>query len=89
MNEEIQETSQHVLSTWFDLPHKDERDDVRVRNQLKPYYERARSGEFEEWKNTDHGRLALIILFDQVPRHLFRDEAEQYATDHRAETLAT
>ncbi len=77
-----------VLQAWFSLPHKDERDDARVRERLRLFYRRAKRGDHEEWKRIDRGRLALILLFDQVPRHLYRGSAEQYATDDRAQALA-
>lgn len=77
-----------VLNAWFSLPHKDERDDARVRERFRIPYRRAKRGDREAWKRIDRGRLALILLFDQVPRHLFRDSAEQYATDDRAQALA-
>lgn len=33
------------------------------------------------------GRLALILLLDQVPRHLFRGDPRAYATDAKAASL--
>lgn len=79
----------YVLETWFGLPHKDERDDETVVEDLSPYYEPARRGELDDWKEDDRGRLALIILLDQVPRHVFRDRPTQYRTDPHAQRLAT
>lgn len=79
----------HVIETWFALPNKNEADDELVEKRLGPHYRRARNGEYEEWQSTPEGRLALILLFDQVPRHLFRNDPEQYATDDRARRLAT
>jgi len=78
---------QHVLETWFGLPHKDERDDEAVVEELGPYYEPARRGELDDWTTEPRGRLALIILLDQVPRHLFRDRPTQYKTDPQAQEL--
>ncbi|MFB6344254.1 MAG: DUF924 family protein [bacterium] len=83
------EEPEAVLTAWFDLPHKDERDDEAVKSNLGPYYRQARRGTFRDWTRTEKGRLALIILFDQVPRHLFRDQPEQYTTDERAQQLAS
>lgn len=77
-----------VLNTWFELPHKDERDDEEVVEELSPYYEPARRRELDDWKESDRGRLALIILLDQVPRHVFRDRPTQYRTDPQAQQLA-
>jgi len=79
---------EYVLETWFDLPHKDERDDDKVLEYLAPFYEPARRGELDSWKSDPRGRLALIILLDQVPRHIFRGRPTQYQTDSKAQRLA-
>ena len=50
--------------------------------------EKAESGELEEWKYDNMGRLALIILYDQFPRCIFRGEARAFASDHRALEIA-
>lgn len=79
---------EHVLNTWFGLPHKDERDDETVVEELGPYYEPARRGKLDDWTEDPRGRLALIILLDQVPRHVFRDRPTQHHTDPLAQRLA-
>lgn len=81
-------SAEDVLTLWFDLPNKNEKDDDRVEDKLGPYYDKALTGEYDHWKNSPKGRLALIILFDQVPRHLFRNQPEQYRTDNRALALS-
>lgn len=85
----VDASPEYVLDTWFSLPHKNHRDDERVRRRLGPLYEPAREGRYDDWSGDPRGRLALIILFDQVPRHLFRDQARQYESDGRAEQLAS
>lgn len=77
-----------VLRDWFDLPHKDERDDETVREKLGPLHQPAHEGAFDEWAETPHGRLALILLLDQVPRHIFRGTPRQYRSDEKARFLA-
>ncbi|MFN8643839.1 MAG: DUF924 family protein [Candidatus Binatia bacterium] len=42
----------------------------------------------DHWAATARGRLALILLLDQFPRHLYRGRAEAFASDGHALTLA-
>lgn len=77
-----------VLRDWFDLPHKDKRDDEAVREKLGPLHEPAHEGAYDDWAETPRGRLALILLLDQVPRHIFRDTPRQYRSDRKARSLA-
>lgn len=44
----------------------------------------AGAGELDPWAATPRGRLALIILLDQLPRSLFRGTAGAFACDPRA-----
>lgn len=44
----------------------------------------ALEGQCEEWAQTSEGRLALILLLDQFPRHLFRHTAWAYRGDAAA-----
>jgi uncharacterized protein (DUF924 family) len=50
--------------------------------------ERAASGEFANWAGSPKRRLALIILFDQVPRNAYRGTAAAFAFDREALGLA-
>jgi uncharacterized protein (DUF924 family) len=62
--------------------------DELVRMRFGPLVERARSGALAHWAESPRGRLALILLLDQFPRHIFRDNAEAYASDAAAQALA-
>ena len=42
--------------------------------------------KFDEFENIEKGRLALIILLDQVSRTIYNDH-RQYETDHIATAL--
>lgn len=44
----------------------------------------AAAGELDEWAGTPRGRLALILLHDQLPRSLFRGTPEAFAQDSKA-----
>ncbi|MEJ0086357.1 MAG: DUF924 family protein [Pseudomonadota bacterium] len=62
--------------------------DVLIRSTLEPMLERAARGEFAAWAASPKRRLALIILFDQVPRNAYRGTAAAYAFDREALALA-
>jgi len=44
----------------------------------------ARAGALDGWRGSARGELALILLLDQFPRHLFRGRAEAFASDAAA-----
>ena len=62
--------------------------DTLIRTTLEPMLERAARGEFAAWAASPKRRLALIILFDQVPRNAYRGTAAAYAFDREALALA-
>lgn len=51
-------------------------------------YELADAGGLDDWRNEARSALALILLFDQFPRNIFRGAARAFATDHKALALA-
>ena len=61
--------------------------DAAVREKLEPLLERAARGEFASWAASPRRRLALIILFDQVPRNAYRGTAAAFAFDREALAL--
>jgi uncharacterized protein (DUF924 family) len=58
--------------------------DVSIRDTLEPLLERAARGEFASWAASPKRRLALILLFDQVPRNAYRGTAAAFAFDREA-----
>ncbi|MCG4607538.1 DUF924 domain-containing protein, partial [Bifidobacterium longum] len=48
----------------------------------------AAQAELWSWRKTAEGRLAEIIVLDQFSRNLFRDQAQAFAQDALALTLA-
>ena len=62
--------------------------DAEIRTRLEPLLERAAHGEFANWAASPKRRLALIILFDQVPRNAYRGTAAAFAFDREALMLA-
>lgn len=44
----------------------------------------ARNGSYNNWRITPRGRLALIILLDQIPRHIYRNQPQAFSSDPMA-----
>ena len=61
--------------------------DALIRERLEPLLERAARGEFAGWASSPKRRLALILLFDQVPRNAYRGTAAAFAFDREALAL--
>ncbi|MEC8051126.1 MAG: DUF924 family protein [Myxococcota bacterium] len=68
-------------SQWF---RKDEHYDSLIRDRFADLIEEATRGEHDDWVSSDLGALALILVLDQFPRNIFRDDARSYAGDAKA-----
>lgn len=47
----------------------------------------AAAGELDDWAATPRGRMALLLLLDQFPRHIHRGRPEAFAQDPKAQAL--
>jgi len=79
------ETPRQVLDFWFGLDRPGKKDDPAVRAVLGDAYEQAARHRLDGWAEAPRDRLALILLLDQVPRHLYREDARAFATDLKAQ----
>ena len=66
---------------WFD---KDPAFDREIRDRFLALHEAAAAGGLASWKDAPGDCLALILVLDQCPRHLFRGEARAFSTDSLA-----
>lgn len=87
-------TPDEIIDFWFReigedgwFTHKPELDKT-IQDTYGKLYEDAVNGSLKDWEKTPMGMLALIVLLNQFPRHLFRDTAKAYATDWLALDLA-
>jgi uncharacterized protein (DUF924 family) len=62
--------------------------DRRIRERFAGLAARAAGGELEAWKGSARGCVALCVLLDQMPRHMFRGAPQAFATDHKALDVA-
>ena len=90
-----------ILGFWFGEPDtpeygkprkcwfiKDPSFDEEVRSRFLESYHLAAASQLDSWQETPEGCLALIILLDQFPRNIFRGQAQAFATDLKALSVA-
>ena len=70
---------------WYS---RDDAFDAEVRRRFFGLWQCAAAGELSSWETSDDGALALVIVLDQFPRNLFRDDARTYASDRLAREVA-
>jgi uncharacterized protein (DUF924 family) len=75
----------HGPTEWF---KKDDNFDAAIRTNFLSTYEEAAKGNLDHWAAEPDGLLALMILLDQFPRNMFREDAKAFATDFQALSLA-
>lgn len=86
--------AQTVLSFWFDeikpAQHwvKDQAFDRMIEDRFSAIHEQANRGELFEWRQSPTGRLAEIIVLDQLSRNMYRDTPKAFASDTLALVLA-
>lgn len=95
-------TIDEVIDFWFGEPAHDEDavlakvrrwfgggDDVdrELRERFGAAVEAALAGALDGWADTMRGRLALVLLLDQLTRNCFRGDARTYAGDPKARAL--
>jgi len=70
---------------WF---AKDFAFDAAIRGRYERLHHAAARGDHDAWAGSAQGALALVLLFDQVPRNLWRGSAHAFATDPLARHAA-
>jgi uncharacterized protein (DUF924 family) len=68
---------------------KDDAFDAEIRARFLTLWDDARAGGLQAWRTSDDGLLALVIVLDQFPRNMFRNDARTYASDALAREVAS
>ncbi|MDO9466710.1 MAG: DUF924 family protein [Thiobacillus sp.] len=92
-----------VLDFWFGAPGsaaeiagrqsklwfgKSNANDQAVIEHFAATLTAATAGQLDDWANTPRGRLALVIVLDQFPHHIHRDQPQAFATDPQSLALS-
>lgn len=83
MGPDSPDTLERLFDRWFN-PANDRSFDSALHARFGNAVAAARRGELHGWSDTPRGSLALVMLFDQLPRNIFRGTKEAFASDHLA-----
>ena len=89
----IPKKAQEILDFWFkETPaekrfKKDEVFDKTIRDKFLNDYELASQNEYDDWQDQPMSALALVILFDQFSRNMFRDDKKAFEQDHKTRLI--
>lgn len=70
---------------WF---NRNDAFDAELKSRFLPLWEKAAAGHLSSWEETPDGTLALVIVLDQFPRNMFRNDPRTYASDPLARDVA-
>lgn len=78
--------SRDTRDRWFDsTPGFDE----ALRQRYMVTWQQGRDGKLQDWEQTPDGALALVILLDQFPLNMFRDQPESFHTEAQSRAVAS
>jgi uncharacterized protein (DUF924 family) len=58
--------------------------DTEIRNRFEALWQSASKGDLDAWLETAEGTLALVIVLDQLPLNMFRNQPASFATEAKA-----
>lgn len=81
--------STDVLDFWLEAGPakwyaKDDGFDEAIRDQFGQTWRAANDDHLPDWARDADGALALVILLDQFPRNMFREDPRAFDTDTKA-----
>jgi uncharacterized protein (DUF924 family) len=89
-------TPDAVLEFWFPTDNaranalwwgKNPQLDAEIRDRFGATLAAAKAGQLDDWAATARGRVALIIVLDQLSRNIHRGDPQTYDADEQARAL--
>lgn len=77
--------SDKIKPYWF---NSSKELDKEIKDKYQDIWKNAIRGEYKHWQETAAGSLALVIILDQLPLNMFRDEVESFSTEAMAVKVA-
>jgi uncharacterized protein (DUF924 family) len=87
-------TASDVLNFWFSDEgealwfRSTEPFDREIRDNFELLWRQGRDGKLSPWTQTPEGSLALVILLDQLPLNMFRDQPQSFASEQASRDVA-
>jgi uncharacterized protein (DUF924 family) len=77
--------SDEVRKLWFKSTPEF---DAQLRERYQLLWQQASQGELDHWQKTAVGCLALVIILDQFPLNMFRNQVQSFATEAQSRVVA-
>jgi uncharacterized protein (DUF924 family) len=77
--------SEKIKAYWFNSTSEI---DQEITQKFESVWKLAAEGKLDEWRNTADSCLALIIVLDQFPLNMFRNQAKSFSTEAKAIEMA-
>ena len=77
--------SEESRARWFKSTPEYDRE---VKQRFEGVWQQARNGELADWEDTAAGAVALVIVLDQLPLNMFRDQPESFSTEEQSRDVA-
>ncbi len=73
--------SDRVRPLWFNSTPDF---DAELKEKFEPLIKQASAGALDSWRESSEGCLALVLLLDQFPLNIYRNEPQSFATEKEA-----
>lgn len=73
--------SDRIKSQWFSSTPELDRE---ILDKYEALWDKAVQGELDEWSKSPTGSLALVLLLDQFPLNMFRNQAKSFSAEKKA-----
>jgi uncharacterized protein (DUF924 family) len=77
--------SEESQARWFDSTPEYDR---LVKERFEGAWQQVRNGELADWEETAVGALALVIVLDQMPLNMFRNQPESFSSEEQSRLVA-
>jgi uncharacterized protein (DUF924 family) len=83
-----------IIDFWFSAESRERwfgstpEYDAELRSRFGSSWQQARDGELADWESLPEGALALVIILDQFPLNMFRDQPESFSTEALSREIA-
>lgn len=85
----------NILSFWFAEENSKlwfistDEFDAKITDQYENIWNQAAKGKLDDWKTTADGALALVIVLDQFPLNMYRNQAKRYSSEAKAREISS
>ena len=89
----IPKQAQDILDFWFKETiaekrfKKDEKFDQIIKDKFQKDHQLASQNEYDDWQDQPMSCLALVILFDQFSRNMFRNDKKAFEQDSKTRLM--